>query len=83
MKAPLALQSVGPDPTDRGESSKRHFLLDGRGVVLTLVVTGANRLFVSQLEVVLDTIKVELPSSPIMRHKQLCADAGYTGAPAL
>jgi transposase len=58
-------------------------LVDGRGVPLSLVVTGANRHDVSQLEAILDAIMVERPSPPIRRHKHLCADAGYTGAPAL
>ena len=58
-------------------------LVDGRGVPLSLVVTGANRHDVSQLAAVLDAIMVERPSPPIRRHKDLCADAGYTGAPAL
>ena len=58
-------------------------LVDGRGVPLSLVVTGANRHDVSQLEAVLDAIMVERPNPPIRRHKHLCADAGYTGAPAL
>ncbi len=57
--------------------------MDGRGVPLSLVVTGANRHDVSQLEAVLDSIVVERTSPPQRRHKHLCADAGYTGAPAL
>ena len=58
-------------------------LVDGRGVPLSLVVTGANRHDVSQREAVLDAIVVERPNPPMRRHKHLCADAGYTGAPAL
>ena len=58
-------------------------LVDGRGVPLSLVVTGANRHDVSQLEAVLDAIAVERASPPLRRHKHLCADAGYIGAPAL
>jgi hypothetical protein len=58
-------------------------LVNGRGVPLSLVVTAANRHDVLQLEAVLDCIVVERPSPPIRRHKHLCADAGYTGAPAL
>ena len=58
-------------------------LVDGRGVPLSLVVTGANRHDVSQLKAVLDAIVIERPSPPVRRHKHLCADAGYTGAPAL
>ena len=55
-------------------------LVDGRGVPLSLVVTGAHRHDVSQLHKVLDAIMVE-PANPA-RHKHLCADAGYSGAPA-
>ena len=57
--------------------------MDGRGVPLSLVVTGANRHDVSQLQVVLDAIVIKRPSPPIRRNKHLCADAGYTGVPAL
>ena len=58
-------------------------LVDGRGVPLSLVVTGANRHDVTQLAPVLDAIMVDRPSPLVRRHKHLCADAGYTGAPAL
>jgi transposase len=58
-------------------------LVDGRGVPLSLIVTGANRHDVTQLESVLDTIMVKRPNPPQRRHKHLCADAGYTGAAAL
>ena len=58
-------------------------LVDGRGVPLSLVVTGANRHDVSQLKAVLDAIVVQRAVPPHRRHKHLCADAGYTGAPAL
>ena len=43
MKAPLAQQAVGPNPTDPGKNgSKRHLLVDGRGVPLSIIVTAAN-----------------------------------------
>ena len=58
-------------------------LVDGRGVPLSLVVTGANRHDVSQWAAVLEAIVVKRPSPPKRRSKHLCADAGYTGAPAL
>ena len=58
-------------------------LVDGRGVPLSLVVTGANRHDASQVEAVLDAIVVERAKPPLRRHKHLCADAGYAGAPAL
>ena len=57
--------------------------MDGRGVPLSLVVTGANRHDVSQLEAVLDAIAIKRANPTSRRHKHLCADAGYSGAPAL
>ena len=55
-------------------------MVDGRGVPLSLVVTGANRHDVTQLELVLEEIIIERPKD-IEQH--LCADKGYEGAPAL
>jgi transposase len=57
--------------------------VDGRGVPLSIIVTGANRHDVSQLAAVLDAIVVTRPEPPDRRSKHLCADAGYTGALAL
>ena len=75
VKAPLAQETVGPNPTDRGKKgSKRHLLVDGRGVPLSLLVSGANRHDVTQLEIVLDEIVIERPDD-IEQH--LCADKGY------
>ena len=53
--------------------------MDGRGVPLSLVVTGANRHDVTQLELVLEEIIIERPQD-IEQH--LCADRGYDGEPA-
>ena len=55
-------------------------LMDGRGVPLSLVVTGANRHDVTQLELVLEEIVIECPED-IEQH--LCADKAYNGKPAL
>ena len=52
--------------------------MDERGVPLSIVVTGANRHDVSQLELVLDEIIIERPDT----EQHLCADKGYSGAPA-
>jgi hypothetical protein len=51
--------------------------VEGRGVPLSIVVTGANRHDVSQLETVLANKVAE----PIMEsiRENLCADAGYSG----
>jgi transposase len=52
--------------------------VDERGVPLSIVVTGANRHDVSQLELVLDEIIIARPET----EQHLCADKGYTGEPA-
>ena len=54
-------------------------MVDGRGVPLSIVVTGANRHDVSQLELVLDIIIYERPKE---LEQNLCADKGYSGEPA-
>jgi|GEM_PF-398231 len=81
MKAPLAQEAVGPNPTDRGKNgSKGHLLVDGRGVPLSIVVTGANVNDCKRLTEVLDSIVVERENPPLRRSTHLCADAGYRGA---
>jgi transposase len=57
--------------------------VDGRGVPLSIIVTRANRHDVSQLAAVLEAIVVQRPTPPERRSKHLCADAGYSGNPAL
>lgn len=54
--------------------------MDGRGVPLSIVVTGANRHDVTQLELVLDEIVIARPED-VEQH--LCADKGYSGDPPL
>jgi transposase len=69
-------------PTGEKNGSKRHMLVDGAGVPLSLVVTGANRHDVSQVETLLDAVIIERPD--IFDYPQhLCLDKGYTGEPAL
>ena len=53
--------------------------MDGRGVPLSLIVTGANRHDVSQLVAVLDAIVIALPEGG---QRFLYADKGYDGDPA-
>jgi hypothetical protein len=44
IEAPLAQESIGPNPTDREKNgTKRSLLVDERGVPLSFVVTGAKR----------------------------------------
>jgi transposase len=73
-KVPVPTQRIGGK-----KGSKRHLLVDGRGVPLSLVVTGANVHDSKGLELVLDAIVVKRPNPPRRRSKHLCADAAYTG----
>ena len=56
--------------------------VDGNGVPLAMVITGAHRHDVSQLETLLDSIIIERPD-PFDYPQNLCLDKGYTGEPAL
>jgi transposase len=82
VKAPMALESVGRKPTDRGKNgSKRSLLVDERGVPLSIVLSGANTHDVKLLAATLDGIVVKRPGeSPPPQN--LCLDAGYVGGPA-
>ena len=57
--------------------------MDGRGVPLSLIVTGANEHDVTQIDQVLEAIMIKRKSPSVRRSKHLCADAGYRGKPAL
>jgi hypothetical protein len=65
------------------KGSKRHLLVDGRGVPLSVVVTGANEHDVTQLDQVPQAIMVKRKTPSQRRSKHLCADAGYRGKRAL
>jgi transposase len=54
--------------------------VDGRGVPLSIVVTGANVHDCKRLDDVLGAIVVKREDAPSRRNKHLCADAGYRGA---
>ena len=56
--------------------------MDERGVPLSIVVSGANRHDVTQLQRVLDGIVIERPRPAARRAQHLCADKAYPGKPA-
>lgn len=58
-------------------------LVDGGGIPLSLIVTGANRHDVSQLAATLDAVVVPRPPVTPRAPQHLCADAGFVGDPAL
>ncbi len=61
-------------PTGGKRGTKRHVPVDGHGLPLSIVVTGANRHDVTQVENVLAS-RVRRPRG--RRRQNLCADAGY------
>jgi putative transposase len=80
-KAPLATECVGPNPTDRGKNGrKRSLLVDGIGVPLSLVASGANTHDVKLLDATLGQVVMDMPGRA--GPNNLCADAGYKGTPA-
>ena len=54
--------------------------MDGRGVPLSLVVSGANVHDCKRLDAVLSAVVIKRKNPPHRRNKHLCADAGYRGA---
>ena len=58
------------------KGSKRHLLTDGRGVPLSLIVTGANVNDGKRLDEVLGAIMIKRKNPSLRRSKHPCADAG-------
>lgn len=69
-----------PDGSGKKKGSKRHLLVDGRGVPLSLIVTAANVNDGKRLDAVLRAIVVNRECPTVRRSKHLCADAGYRNA---
>src|SRR4030042_5544923 len=83
VKAPLALETVGANPTDREKNgTKRSLLVDGNGIPLSSVVSAAHRHDVALLEPTLDQMVIERPSEKDGPRQHLCGDKGYAGQPA-
>ncbi|WP_088179263.1 IS5 family transposase [Geminisphaera colitermitum] len=80
LKAPLAQEAVGPNPTDRGKNgTKINALTEGGGVPLSVFITGANvheSTTVSQL--IGAKVLHQQPDGEEM-DENLCADNAYTG----
>ena len=70
-------EAVGPNPTDRAKPGvKRHLLVEGKGVPLSLTITGANVPDMRQTAEVLDGIVIVRPD-PALLPQHLCQDKGY------
>ena len=78
VKAPLAKEEHGRNPTDRGKQGvKRSLLTDAKGIPLSVVVAGANVNDHLLLDQTLRESIVERPT-PSRAHPQgLCLDKGY------
>src|SRR3954451_17648698 len=74
-------QRTGPNPTDKGKSgSKRHVVVDRRGVPLAVIHTAANVYDSKALEEAVDAIApIRKPhrGRPRKRAKKLHANKGY------
>lgn len=75
-KAPLAPESVGRNPTDRGKNGcKRSVLADEKGLPLSIVISGANTHDVKLLAATLDGEIIDHPIED-STQQNLCLDAG-------
>jgi putative transposase len=78
IKAPFGYAATGPNPTDRGKlGTKRSLLTDGAGILLAIIIAGANRHDMKLHVATLEGIVVARPEPRRGRQQQLCLDAGY------
>jgi len=79
VKAPLALEAVGHNPTDREKmGTKRSVLVDEKGLPLAVILDGANRHDIKLLQSTLEHIVIDRPEATSEHPQHLCMDAGYT-----
>jgi transposase len=77
----VAKQPVRTPRIAEKKGVKRHLLVDGAGIPLSLWVSGANIHDVCGLQPTLAARLVQCPDPALVRH--LCADRGYEGGKAL
>jgi putative transposase len=70
-------------PTGGKNGRKRSLLVDGRGIPLSLVASGANVHDSKLLESTLKSIACPRPKAGREPSETLCVDAGYVGYPVL
>ena len=71
-------KKTGPNPTDRGKSgTKRSLLTDGRGVPLSVIVAGANRVDFKLVAPTLAQLRAPRPEPTPERRQGMCLDKGY------
>jgi transposase len=73
---------VGTRPTGEKKGRKRSLLVDGRGLPLSIAVSGANLHDSKLLDQTLAQVVVQRPEVTGWKNQQyLCLDAGYVGYP--
>lgn len=79
LAAPLGGEATGPKPTDLGKSgTKRHLLVDGRGVPLAFHLSGANCHDLKGLCPLLGAgLLIERPEPSERAPQHLCLDKAY------
>jgi putative transposase len=79
LAAPLGGEATGPNPTDLGKSgTKRHLLVDGRGVPIAFHLSGANRHDLKGLSRLLGAgLLAERPEPSERAPQHLCLDKAY------
>jgi putative transposase len=79
LAAPLGGEKTGPNPTDRGKlGTKRHLLIDGRGVPLALHLSAAHQADNKGLKpLVTDGWLVDRPSVQETGPQHICLDKAY------
>ncbi len=80
---PRGEKEAGPNPTDRAQPcDKDHWLIDGRGVPLSVVSTAANVNEGPTLSLVLNSLPIVRPQPDRTHPHHLCLDVAFDNAPA-
>jgi putative transposase len=74
----LGEKGTGPNPTDRAKcGTKRSVLVDGKGVPLGVVVSGANKHDMKLTKTTLQNVVIDKPEPTIKSKQHICLDRGY------
>lgn len=80
-KSPLGGGDVGPNPTDRGKTgTKRHLMTEGKGMPISLAVTGANVHDATKVDALIHSLALPIPHPTEEEERNFCADKGYDSA---
>src|SRR5215467_13025999 len=80
----IGRKKTGPNPTDKGKAgSKHHLIVDGQGIPLAAILTGANRHDVTQLLPLVDAVPAVRGKRgrPRSRPQIVQGDRGYDSQP--